>query len=475
MDWNSPEVVSVAPLASDTIDLEEVRRLYWEEGLSIVAVAGRLGVNHKVISRIMRRNNIPGRSHREAQILAESSGRYSKLDIDPEEVRRLYWEEELSIQDVAERFGVNRWSISRIMVTHNIPRRLLSEAGPLRVKLGKYTKSRIDPEEVRRLYWEEGLSLFAIAERLGVVFQTIHYIMQRDNIPRRSSSEINALVWAKRLAGRDKISKLCSGCFEFRPVSEFGRLNTTYDGLNRYCKKCLQESRLGTTEKRYYGLRKRSYPPNASCELCGVGFNKHYGYHHFDDNSPSLGFWACRACDYLAEGLDEIERNPWKADIYHRLKKEIEEAEKDYVRPSPFKPPDGIYRLFLNGEQTHKWCPRCGTMLPVKEFHKRSNSRPNRHLDYICRECRMLTLLSNKKEHFIGLHKRPKSDHCELCGSNPEQLDYHHWDDGNPSKGVYVDSSNKCHDLAEAVDKIDSGSLLPEKYYKLKQEINKGG
>lgn len=39
------------------------------------------------------------------------------------------------------------------------------------------------------------------------------------------------------------------------------------------------------------------------------------------------------------------------------------------------------------------------------------------------------------------------------------------------SMGIWVCNHSKCHELAEAVDRIDSGSPLPDKYYKLKQGI----
>lgn len=125
MNWNSPAAVSTLPLASSVLDPEEIRRLYWEEELSCPAIAGILGVSQHAIYHIMYRNNIPRRSNAEARALAGRVGRWKPVRKikDPEEVRRLYWEAELTQGGIAERLGVNRKTIREIMVKYKIPRR----------------------------------------------------------------------------------------------------------------------------------------------------------------------------------------------------------------------------------------------------------------------------------------------------------------------------------------------------------------
>lgn len=418
MNWNSPAAVSTPPLTSSVLDPEEIRRLYWEEGLSLQAIADRFELWSKNVLDIMRQNNIPRRSRAEAMVLVS--------------VERL-----------------NRLS-----------------------------------EEVRRLYWEEGLSTHAVAKRLGVSYETIKRIMHRYSIPRRSHIEAQTLAEASgRWKGRKAIldsdknvtHKFCPRCSELKPVQEFYRNNIRYDGLEVYCKKCTKErariNHLGTRTKHYFGLHKRPYPLDGRCEICCVELGKSC-YHHFNDNNPSLGIWACPSCDYLAEGLDEISKNPWKVNIYCRLKEEVEKAEEVFSYFGPFSPPDGIYRLFLNGKQTHKWCPHCGEMKPVKEFNKGGSKGDG--LGAWCRVCqqsdRLKCRLNGQNVVFTGLHKRPKPDCCELCNGKTH-LFYHHWDNNNKSKGIWVCQTNKCHNLAEAVDKLDNGNLLLGKYYELKQKI----
>ncbi|GAI02239.1 unnamed protein product, partial [marine sediment metagenome] len=206
------------------------------------------------------------------------------------------------------------------------------------------------------------------------------------------------------------------------------------------------KSRLGTVERYYYGLSKKAFPSDGNCEICNSPLDIHkIDYHHWDDNNPNLGIWVCASCDFRAEGLDEIDRNPWKANIYRRLKKEVEEAEKNYVYLGPFSPPDGIRKLFLNGKQTHKWCSHCGEMKLVTEFY-------HNDLYSWCKKCRRVSRIGCSNGYFFGLHKRLKPNHCELCGNSKAHLVYHHWDDSNKSKGIWVCNKNKCHELTEAVD-----------------------
>lgn len=345
----------------------------------------------------------------------------------------------------------------------------------------------ISSESLRKLYWDEKLPLHTIAEKFGVTPTTIYNIMCRNNIPRRSKSEGTLLGWERRLTkllkpilsseeiatlfikGERKTHKFCWECLKLKPITEFYRNASAYDGLMPYCKKCMQEAHLMTTEKHYAGLHKRPFPLDAMCEICGKKL-KQYCYHHWDDNNLSLGVWVCGACDYLSEGIDEIDKNPQKVDIYRRLKKEVEEVEKAYVYSGPYSPPDGTHRLFFNGKQTHRWCPHCGQMKPVGEFYRSISQYDG--LQGCCKQCQLSSMLGYHAKKFIGLHKRPKPDYCELCGGIAN-LNYHHWDDTSMSKGVWVCgmSKNKCHELVEAVDKIDNGSSLPDKYITLKQEI----
>lgn len=63
----------------------------------------------------------------------------------------------------------------------------------------------------------------------------------------------------------------------------------------------------------------------------------------------------------------------------------------------------------------------------------------------------------------------PSDEICELCPRTNTRLFYHHWDDKNPSKGIWV--CGKCHWICEAIDNPDYENFKT-KYLQLKGEIN---
>jgi hypothetical protein len=76
------------------------------------------------------------------------------------------------------------------------------------------------------------------------------------------------------------------------------------------------------------------------------------------------------------------------------------------------------------------------------------------------------TVLNGK----CGLHKRKYTGKCELCGVTVSKyLRYHHWDDSNPSVGVWL--CTRCHNIAEAIDKIIENPLLLNQYKELRRRI----
>lgn len=176
-----PPPIALTEADENTLS-KEIRRLYWEEELSVSGVAERLGVSRGVIWALMYQYEIPRRR--------------TWVKLDPGEIRRLYWEEELSLSAVAERLGVGSGSIVKIMRQYEIPTRTATEVQVLLVKLGKHriSKVRFDPEEIRRLYWDEELSQPDVAKRLGKSSESVSAFMRRNGIPRRSHAEAMTLA-----------------------------------------------------------------------------------------------------------------------------------------------------------------------------------------------------------------------------------------------------------------------------------------
>ncbi|GAH80004.1 unnamed protein product [marine sediment metagenome] len=64
-----------------------------------------------------------------------------------------------------------------------------------------------------------------------------------------------------------------------------------------------------------------------------------------------------------------------------------------------------------------------------------------------------------------GLNKRPWTGYCEICFCVGKLLVYHHWDEYNLNKGIWV--CNPCHMMAEGCD-----TNLIGQYMRLKDKIN---
>jgi predicted amidophosphoribosyltransferase len=69
---------------------------------------------------------------------------------------------------------------------------------------------------------------------------------------------------------------------------------------------------------------------------------------------------------------------------------------------------------------------------------------------------------------YIGkLNKRlyPKDQKCELCNLEKKRLPYHHWDDYNPSKGIWM--CNRCHTVVTYIEEgIEKRVVSNYKYLK---------
>jgi len=76
--------------------------------------------------------------------------------------------------------------------------------------------------------------------------------------------------------------------------------------------------------------------------------------------------------------------------------------------------------------------------------------------------------LTTSKGVVYGLNKRdyPEESRCEICNENKVRLLYHHWDDDNLNKGIYL--CIRCHYVAEAVDKG-----IHIKYLRFKKKLDK--
>lgn len=108
------------------------------------------------------------------------------------------------------------------------------------------------------------------------------------------------------------------------------------------------------------------------------------------------------------------------------------------------------------------------------EFRKRMHANckkwvnENReHYNSYMREYERKNILSTNGKK-IRVKKRPRTENCEVCGRSFRRLGYHHWDDMNMSKGIWLCSF--CHLLAEIVDTFPENKLV-QTYLTLKNSI----
>lgn len=109
---------------------------------------------------------------------SEEETECSKLHNNPEELERLYHEEGLSLQEISERSEVGPKTISNRMDKFGIEKR------PDGDKSGVWW----DEDKIRHLYVEEELSLKEVAKRLGCSIATIHNVMEEYGIERREAN-----------------------------------------------------------------------------------------------------------------------------------------------------------------------------------------------------------------------------------------------------------------------------------------------
>lgn len=78
----------------------------------------------------------------------------------------------------------------------------------------------------------------------------------------------------------------------------------------------------------------------------------------------------------------------------------------------------------------------------------------------------------NGKRVYGTRRPNPLGGMCELCEKTVAK-EYHHWDDTDPTKGVWV--CHNCHLLIETMERFPELPFhLPEKWKKLKAEIELG-
>lgn len=147
-----------------SIDVDEVHRLYFDENWTMKDIAERNG--YKTTGPILRIFSEQGWKSRPARTL--------EIDVNPEEVHSLYFEEGLTLKEVGERLGYK----SQSPIRH-----IFKEQGWEAKKRWK----QLDYDRVYELYFERKLPLYKVAKEMELPQYQIICIFDEQGWERRSS------------------------------------------------------------------------------------------------------------------------------------------------------------------------------------------------------------------------------------------------------------------------------------------------
>lgn len=177
----SLETTNLSKRKESPIDPDEVYQLYFKKGLTMVQVGQRLGYESaSPIRRIFRER---GWTPRRINPIVRS-----REDLDEEEVRRLYFDLGLSLLDVAKEMHTSTRHLRRLFrergwKAHYNPlmrdSKTVDSDGfePHHVRI---TDPQVLAKEVYRLYFDEGLSQSHVGDRLGYSVSVIRRIFREN-------------------------------------------------------------------------------------------------------------------------------------------------------------------------------------------------------------------------------------------------------------------------------------------------------
>lgn len=168
------------------ISEEELRRMYWDEGMTQNEIGKSVGVSSSVILRLMGLYEIESRTLSEAKL-------GNSIKPSERELRQMYCVDKMSQSEIGNVVGVSKTTVSRWMKEYKIGTRTLSEAQSGR----PYQAQSLNPlkpskEDMEEMYWNREMSQKEIAREIGVSATTIFDWICSYNIALRTLSEIRS-------------------------------------------------------------------------------------------------------------------------------------------------------------------------------------------------------------------------------------------------------------------------------------------
>jgi DNA-binding transcriptional MerR regulator len=147
-------------------DEEQLRQKYYEEDLTVKELADLWGTTYDTIRYYKDKFEIPNKT---------VSSRFDAGEID-----RLYWQKDMSLNDVGDYYDACGTHILRFMKENNIPRRTPDHEKGVKWK---------NQDTLQNLYWGKGMTLEEIGDELGCSASTVGRWMKRFGIEREDTPE----------------------------------------------------------------------------------------------------------------------------------------------------------------------------------------------------------------------------------------------------------------------------------------------
>lgn len=191
----------IGPLLRDVLPYLQVKRRHAElllEFLGFMAGENRHCTNKDLENQVrvfneLKKLNYKGRGKPDFAVFNPRPALKKHIDFDYDVLHKLYIKEERSILSIANMYECSMTLIMNALKKHGIPRRTRGEQSRINTRLGRaspppHTYILKDPELVRTLYWDEGLSVREVGRRFGVKHPSVLRFMKKHGIPRRSRS-----------------------------------------------------------------------------------------------------------------------------------------------------------------------------------------------------------------------------------------------------------------------------------------------
>ena len=188
------------------ISIEEIRRMYLNEGLSLHSIAVHFGCSDTTI-----RDRVIEAGFLKAQTFVQK--RYKRLLIGESELRKLYLEDGLSDMEISRRYGVCNITVANRRKHYGIKRDLKQNYVPL------------PSEELKRMYIDEKQSMESIAKRFGCGESTVRAHLMQAGLGLDTAQVAERRMWANKSKYTHRF--ICNG---YRAIQVPGHPMATKEG-----------------------------------------------------------------------------------------------------------------------------------------------------------------------------------------------------------------------------------------------------